>query len=330
MSVAGNKQNWKQRFEKMKSNKWFMARWFFLSVILLVLSAGCAEQNPSAASSPAEESVAELQVKTSNISAELEKRESADADTEDGEHDHGDRQHDEMVMEDKPMKPMEDGMGMDMHGKDMKMKDMPMKSKDGGMGMHGKDMKMKDMPMKPKDGGMEMNGMDRKMKDMSMSAKDGGMGMGMMGMMHGDMKMMQMGDTAVPLSALPGFPGVSHIYHVGATGFFLDHADHLQLSSEQKSKLESLKAAAEGRQRELQEKIDEAEKEVWTLTGSDQPDIQKILEKVKVSEGLITDKRLGFIKAVGEAATVLTPEQRELLTSPQDKDETADSASHSH
>ena len=184
--------------------------------------------------------------------------------------------------------------------------------------------------MKPKDGGMEMNGMDRKMKDMSMSAKDGGMGMGMMGMMHGDMKMMQMGDTAVPLSALPGFPGVSHIYHVGATGFFLDHADHLQLSSEQRSKLESLKAAAEGRQRELQEKIDEAEKEVWTLTGSDQPDIQKILEKVKVSEGLITDKRLGFIKAVGEAATVLTPEQRELLTSPQDKDETAYSASHSH
>ena len=44
----------------------------------------------------------------------------------------------------------------------------------------------------------------------------------------------------------------------------------------------------------------------------------------------MTDKRLGFIKAVGEAATVLTPEQRELLTSPQDKDETADSASHSH
>ena len=317
----------------MTMDKWFIARWFLLSMVLLVLSAGCAERNPSVASSPAGESVAELQAKTSNISAELEKGESSDTDTGEREHDHGD-QHDEMMMEDQPkdggMAQDSEGMGMGMHGKDMKMKGMPMKPEDGGMGMQGKDMKMKGMPMKPKDGGMDMHGMDMKMKGMPMNAKDGGMGMGMMGMMHGDMKMMQMGDTEVPLSALPGFPGVSHIYHVGATGFFLDHAEHLRLSSDQKSKLESLKAASEENRRELQEKIDEAEKEVWTLTGSDQPDIQKILEKVKFSEGLMTDKRLGFIKAVGEAATVLTPEQRELLTSPPDRDETTDSTSHSH
>ena len=28
-------------------------------------------------------------------------------------------------------------------------------------------------------------------------------------------------------SALPGFPGQSHLYHIGATGFFLDHPEHI-------------------------------------------------------------------------------------------------------
>ena len=35
--------------------------------------------------------------------------------------------------------------------------------------------------------------------------------------------------AAMP-SALPGFPGASHLYHVGATGFFLDYSAALKLT----------------------------------------------------------------------------------------------------
>ena len=41
---------------------------------------------------------------------------------------------------------------------------------------------------------------------------------------------------AMAQSVLPGVPGVLHFYHIGATGFFLDHQEHIQLSVEQKKK----------------------------------------------------------------------------------------------
>jgi hypothetical protein len=44
-----------------------------------------------------------------------------------------------------------------------------------------------------------------------------------------------------PQSALPGFPAASHIYHIGATGFFLDHAQHINLSAEQQVQLNKIK-----------------------------------------------------------------------------------------
>jgi hypothetical protein len=39
------------------------------------------------------------------------------------------------------------------------------------------------------------------------------------------------GTTMTMPSALPGFAGASHLYHVGANGFFLDHADKIRLSA---------------------------------------------------------------------------------------------------
>jgi len=45
---------------------------------------------------------------------------------------------------------------------------------------------------------------------------------------------------AVP-AALPGFPGTAQIYHYGATGFFLDYAAGIRLSSEQQADLNSIK-----------------------------------------------------------------------------------------
>ncbi len=75
-------------------------------------------------------------------------------------------------------------------------------------------------------------------------------GMGNCGMMGMDNMMGAMGTApgagttmAMP-SALPGFPGASHLYHVGSTGFFLDYADKLGLSVEQRSSLNAIKQRA--------------------------------------------------------------------------------------
>ena len=78
-------------------------------------------------------------------------------------------------------------------------------------------------------------------------------GSGMSGMMAMMGQMMGMGGmspapgaamSGMPQSALPGFPGVSHLYHIGATGFFLDHSDHIRLSNEQQMSLNTIKEKA--------------------------------------------------------------------------------------
>jgi Spy/CpxP family protein refolding chaperone len=135
--------------------------------------------------------------------------------------------------------------------------------------------------------------------------------MGMMGMMGmGSMKGM---GKVQKTAALPGFPGASHVYHIGATGFFLDHPEHVTLTTKQQTALNGLKEKALLEKSTFQRKIEEAEQELWTLTASDQPDAAKIEAKVREVEKLRGDQRLAFIRAVGEAAKVLTDEQRKAL-----------------
>ena len=62
---------------------------------------------------------------------------------------------------------------------------------------------------------------------------------GMMGKMGGKGNK---GDSGMAMaSALPGFPGASHLYHIGATGFFLDHPQHIALSTKQQMMLNQIK-----------------------------------------------------------------------------------------
>lgn len=150
--------------------------------------------------------------------------------------------------------------------------------------------------------GMGMEGMGGGSPGMSGSME----GMEMMGRMPGAMEM-------PPQSALPGFPGVSHLYHVGATGFFLDHAQHAGLTPEQQAALGRIKEKTLAAQAATQRAIDTAEQELWTLTASDQPDATKIESKARELEKLRADERLAFIRAVGEAAQLLTDEQRKRL-----------------
>jgi len=121
-------------------------------------------------------------------------------------------------------------------------------------------------------------------------------------------------------SELPGFPGASHIYHIGATGFFLDHADHINLTLVQKTKLNEKKQATLLAQSESDRRIERLEEVLWSLTAASRPDIASIEKEVRAIEALRADKRLSFIRAVGEAALILTEEQRETLAGTRPKD----------
>jgi Spy/CpxP family protein refolding chaperone len=116
-----------------------------------------------------------------------------------------------------------------------------------------------------------------------------------------------------PSSATPGQPGSSHMLHMGSTGFFLNHSQHITLTADQKSKLNRLKEKAMLDQASEQRKIDQGEQELYTLTGADQPDNTSIQAKIGEVEKLRGEQRMNFIQAVGEASKVLTPEQHQAL-----------------
>ncbi|CAN5893009.1 hypothetical protein BH11VER1_BH11VER1_01300 [soil metagenome] len=177
----------------------------------------------------------------------------------------------------------------------------------GGM---GKGMDMDKMKMGGMGKGMDM-GMDKmKMGGMGMMAMDKMKMAGMMGMppMGGD------APEAMPQSALPGFPGASHLYHLGATGFFLDHATHIALTTEQTAALNQAKEKAALAKSTADRAIAQAEQELWTLTSSDQPDIAAIEAKTAEIGKLTAQTRVAFIRAVGEASKLLTDGQRKILT----------------
>ena len=198
---------------------------------------------------------------------------------------------------------MMEGKGMGMMGMD-KMKDMGMpadKKSAGGMGMSDMD-EMKGMAAmgggKP---GMGMMDMDM-MEMMGMAPKSAG---GMAGMKN-------MGKMQAQ-AALPGFPGESHIYHIGATDFFLNHPEHIDLTSRQQGDLSRLKEKALLAKATAQRRIDEAEQELWTLTSSDEPDAAKIETRIQEIEKMRGSQRMALIRAVGDAAKLLTDEQRQVL-----------------
>ena len=116
-----------------------------------------------------------------------------------------------------------------------------------------------------------------------------------------------------PRSGLPGYPGASHLYHVGSTGFFLDHPQHITLSTEQQTALNRIKETAVLDRANSQRRIEDAEQELWTLTAADSPDAAKIESAIRAIEKLRGDQRMAFIRAVGEASKILTPDQRAAL-----------------
>ena len=116
-----------------------------------------------------------------------------------------------------------------------------------------------------------------------------------------------------PRSGLPGFPGASHLYHVGSTGFFLDHPEHITLATAQQTTLNRIKEKSLLDRASSDRRIEDAEQELWTLTAADSPDGAKIEATIRSIEKSRGDQRMAFIRAVGEASTALTPDQRAAL-----------------
>lgn len=185
----------------------------------------------------------------------------------------------------------------------------------GMMGMMSQMMGMMDKMMSMP-GGAPMPSSGAMPPAQAAGMPGGGMGMDQMEM-AGMMGMAPMGGAAAGAmseSALPGFPGASHLYHIGATGFFLDHPQHISLTTQQQAGLNKAKEQAALAKSTADRAVEQAEQELWTLTAADQPDATAIQAKIAAIGKLRGDAQLAFIRAVGDASKILTDEQRKSLT----------------
>jgi hypothetical protein len=189
----------------------------------------------------------------------------------------------------------------------------PKKSGMGGMmdGMMGmEDDKM--APAMPLDADMPMPDASASMQDTTARSNADMMGR-MRGSMSGDSSMGKLASAPT----LPGFPGASRLYHIGATGFFLDHSRHIGLTAAQATTLDDIKQRTLLVLTGFDRRIEGAEQSLWMMTAADVPHAGRIDAQVRSIEKLRGDQRMAFIRGVGEAGKVLTVAQQRALLGKQ-------------
>jgi hypothetical protein len=87
---------------------------------------------------------------------------------------------------------------------------------------------------------------------------------------------------------LPGSAGAPHIYHYGATGFFLDRPEAALLSAPQRASLSRIRGAAQQALAFADRRIAFAEQELWGLTAAEAPDVARMEAKLQQIEQLRT------------------------------------------
>lgn len=112
---------------------------------------------------------------------------------------------------------------------------------------------------------------------------------------------------------LPGDSDAPHLYHLGETGFFLDHAELMDLNQQQTKQLENLKQTWFSYSKQITRDIDDLEEQLWELTSEGKPDAKKIEDKIRQITALHANLRIDFIRKVGEAVSVLSPDQIRVL-----------------
>jgi len=106
-----------------------------------------------------------------------------------------------------------------------------------------------------------------------------------------------------------------HLFHLGATSFFLDH-DELALTAEQRSKLSGIRETAMLDYATKQRAIDHAEQELWSITSAEHPSASQVEAKLTEIARLATRQRMDHILAIGRAVAELTDAQHGLLATP--------------
>jgi hypothetical protein len=122
----------------------------------------------------------------------------------------------------------------------------------------------------------------------------------------------------LPADNLPAFPGNKHLYHIGADGFFLDKINLISLNATQQQQLTFLQNNWQQTDQNFENKISQAEQALWLLTAEDSPSVELITTEMEKIALLQMKQRLHFIQNVGNAATILTNEQRQILTQKYD------------
>lgn len=115
------------------------------------------------------------------------------------------------------------------------------------------------------------------------------------------------------LSSTPAQGRVNHLYHLGTKQFYLDKAKGLALTEEQATRLRRLWEFDQEERARYRDAVTRAERELWQLTGGEEPSLPAIEAAVRAVERLKADRRVSFIGRVAEAAAVLTVHQREML-----------------
>jgi hypothetical protein len=118
-----------------------------------------------------------------------------------------------------------------------------------------------------------------------------------------------------PTGKLLAPSGPPHLYALAADSFFLDQARALGLSGEQQGSLAVLKESAAMAYATTQRKIDQAEQDLWMLSTSNTPDLAMIEKHIEGIGRLTGHQRMDFIRALREAAGILTDAQRDGVVS---------------
>lgn len=107
--------------------------------------------------------------------------------------------------------------------------------------------------------------------------------------------------------------GPAAVMHIGAKGFFLDRPQTFTPRADQAKTFAAIKERSAMEMMASDKNIQEAEHGLWKLTASDNPDLAEIEAKAREVEKLRAEQRITFIRAVAEAANLLTPAQKEIL-----------------
>lgn len=127
--------------------------------------------------------------------------------------------------------------------------------------------------------------------------------------------------------------GPPALLHIGAKGFFIDRPQTFTPRADQAKTLSDIKERTTMDMMAADKNIQEAEQQLWRLTANERPNLAEIEAKTREVEKLRADQRIVFIRAIAEAANLLTAEQKESLLrskSPAGKPDEKPESKHQH